>query len=60
MQKATASAIEFMNLNHKQMTLVDACCATGSLYFGLKSYNWDSVILNDLNPLRTNMLNAIK
>ena len=60
MQKATASAIEFMNLNHEQMTLVDACCATGSLYFGLKSYNWDSVILNDLNPLRTNMLNAIK
>ena len=60
MQKATSSAIEFMNLNHEQMTLVDACCATGSLYFGLKSYNWDSVILNDLNPLRTNMLNAIK
>ena len=60
MQKATASAIELMNFNHEQMTLVDACCATGSLYFGLKSYNWASVILNDLNPLRTNMLNAIK
>lgn len=60
MQKATASAIESMSLNHEQMTLVDACCATGSLYFGLKSYNWNSVILNDLNPLRTNMLNVIK
>lgn len=60
MQKATASAIEFMNLNQEQMTLVDACCATGSLYFGLNTYNWKSVILNDLNPLRTNMLNVIK
>lgn len=60
MQKATASAIESMKLNHKQMTLVDACCATDSLYFGLNTYNWNSVILNDLNPLRTNMLNVIK
>ena len=60
MQKATASAIEFMNLNHEQMTLVDACCATGSLYFGLNTYNWKSVILNDHNPLRTNILNVIK
>ena len=60
MQKATASAIESMNLHHKQTTLVDACCATGSLYFGLNTYNWKSVILNDLNPLRTNILNVIK
>ena len=60
MQKATASAIESMSLNHEQMTLVDACCATGSLFFGLKSYHWNSIILNDLNPLRTNILNVIK
>ena len=60
MQKATASAVESMNLHHEQMTLVDACCATGSLYLGLNTYNWKSVILNDLNPLRTNILNVIK
>lgn len=60
MQKATASAVESMNLHHEQTTLVDACCATGSLYFGLNTYNWKSVILNDLNPLRTNLLNVIK
>lgn len=60
MQKATISVVESMKLNHVQMTLVDACCATGSLYFGLNNYNWKSIILNDLNPLRTNMLNAIK
>ena len=60
MQKATTSAVESTNLHHEQTTLVDACCATGSLYFGLNTYNWKSVILNDLNPLRTNMLNAIK
>lgn len=60
MQKVTAEAVESMNLNHKLMTLVDACCATGSLYFGLNTYNWKSVILNDLNPLRTNMLNVLK
>ena len=60
MQKATASAVESMNLHHEQITLVDACCATGSLFFGINTYNWKSVILNDLNPLRTNMLNVIK
>lgn len=60
MQKATASAIESMNLHHEQTTLVDACCATGSLFFGLKSYQWKSTILNDLNPLRTNFLNVLK
>lgn len=60
MQKATASAVESMNLNHERMTLVDACCATGSLFFGLKSYQWKSIILNDLNPLITNFLNVLK
>ena len=59
-QKATASAIETMNLNHKQITLVNECCATGTLFFGLKSYQWKSIIFNDLNPLRTNFLNVLK
>ena len=60
MQKATTSAVESTNPHHEQTTLADACSATGSLYFGLNTYNWKSVILNDLNPLRTNMLNVIK
>ena len=29
-------------------------------FFGLRSHPWKSVILNDLNPLRTNFLNVIK
>ncbi len=40
--------------------MVDACCATGSLFFGLRTYPWKQVVLNDLNPLRTNFLNVIK
>lgn len=60
MQKATASAVDTMELSHESMTLVDACCATGSLFCGLKTYPWKEVILNDLNPLRTNFLNVIK
>lgn len=60
MQVATADAIDAMNLPHESLTLIDGCCATGSLFFGLKSYPWKSVILNDLNPLRTNFLNVIK
>lgn len=60
MQKATANAVNAMNLSHKSMTLVDGCCATGSLFFGIKTYPWQSVILNDLNPLRTNFLNVLK
>lgn len=60
MQVATANAVEAMNLPHESLTLVDGCCATGSLFFGLKSYPWKSVIMNDLNPLRTNFLNVIK
>lgn len=60
MQKETASAVDGMNLPHESLTLVDGCCATGSLFFGLKTYNWKSVILNDLNPLRTNFLNVLK
>lgn len=60
MQKATASAVDAMNLPHEQLTLIDGCCATGSLFFGLKTYPWKSVILNDLNHLRTNFLNVLK
>ena len=60
MQVATANAVEAMNLPHESLTLVDGCCATGSLFFGLKSYPWKSVIMNDLNPLRTNFLNVLK
>lgn len=60
MQKATATAVNTMELSNEVFTLIDGCCATGSLFFGLKSYSWKSVILNDLNPLRTNFLNVLK
>lgn len=60
MQIATADAVNAMNIPYESFTLIDGCCATGSLFFGLKSYSWKSVILNDLNPLRTNFLNVIK
>ena len=45
---------------HESFTLIDGCCATGSLFWGLKTYPWKSVVLNDLNPLRTNFLNVLK
>lgn len=60
MQKATARAVNDMKLDTESTTLIDACCATGALFFGLKTYNWKEVILNDLNPLRTNFLNVLK
>jgi len=60
MQKATAEAVDAMAIPHESFTLVDACCATGSLFFGLKNHPWKSVTLNDLNPLRTNFLNVLK
>lgn len=60
MQVTTASAVDAMELPHETLTLIDGCCATGSLFFGLKSHPWKSVILNDLNPLRTNFLNVIR
>ncbi len=60
MQVATADAVDAMELPHDSFTLIDGCSATGSLFFGLKSYPWQSVILNDLNPLRTNFLNVLK
>lgn len=60
MQTATAQAVNDMKLDTESTTLIDACCATGALYFGLKTYNWKEVILNDLNPLRTNFLNVLK
>lgn len=59
MQQATATAIKNMNLHTEQMTFVDACCATGSLFFGTYNHPWKKVILNDLNPLRTNFLNVL-
>lgn len=60
MQTATASAVDAMRLPHETITLVDGCCATGSLFFGLNTYAWKRVILNDLNPLSTNFLNVLK
>ena len=60
MQVATADAVNTMKIPHESFTLIDGCCATGSLFFGLKTYPWKSVILNDLNPLRSNFLNVIK
>lgn len=60
MQVATANAMDAMKLPHESFTLIDGCCATGSLFFGMKNYPWKSVILNDLNPLRTNFLNVLK
>ncbi|MCM1561292.1 MAG: hypothetical protein NC123_17395 [Butyrivibrio sp.] len=59
MQEQTAQAVDGMQLDHSEMTLIDACCATGSLFFGLKTYDWKQVVLNDLNPLRTNFLNVL-
>lgn len=60
MQKAVADAIEKMTLNHNNTTLIDGCCGTGSLFFGLDTYDWKHVILNDMNPIKTNILNVIK
>ncbi|MEY8391775.1 DNA adenine methylase [Lachnospiraceae bacterium 45-W7] len=60
MQGSTAKAVSSMKLNVQDLTLIDGCCATGSLFFGLKTYPWKQVILNDMNPLRTNFLNVIK
>lgn len=60
MQKETASAVDAMQLDYSKIDLIDGCCATGSLFFGMKTYPWKNVILNDLNPLRTNFLNVIK
>lgn len=60
MQKATDEAVSKMQLDSSNMVLIDACCATGALFFGLKMAEWKKVILNDLNPLRTNFLNVIK
>lgn len=60
MQVTTADAVDAMKLPCESFTLIDGCCATGSLFFGLKSYNWKSVVLNDLNPLRTNFLNVLQ
>ena len=59
-QVATADAVNAMKIPHESFTIIDECCATGSLFFGLKMYPWKSVILNDLNPLRTNFLNVLK
>ena len=60
MQAEVSNAIEKMKLPMPQTILVDACTATGSLFFGLKTYPWERVVLNDLNPLRTNFLNVIQ
>ena len=60
MQTATASVIDAIELSHKFITMVDGCCSTGSLFLGLNTYTWKTVILNDLNPLRTNFLNVLK
>ena len=49
-----------MKLNTSEMTLIEGCCSTGSLFFGLDTYNWKGVTLNDMNPLRTNFLNVLK
>lgn len=59
-QVATANAVNAMKLSHESLTLIDGCSATGSLFFGLKTYPWKSVILYNLNPLRTNFLNVLK
>lgn len=60
MQAATAVAVDAMKIPHESFILIDRCCATGSLFWGLKTYPWASVVLNDINPLRTNFLNVIK
>lgn len=60
MQKAVAAAIRKMNLDCKNTVLMDGCCGTGSLFLGLDTYEWEHVILNDMNPIRTNFLNVLK
>lgn len=60
MQNAVADAVDKMNLIHNNTTFIDGCCGTGSLFFGLHTYNWKHVILNDMNPMRTNFLNVLK
>ena len=60
MQVAAADAVDAMEIPYESFTLIDECCATGSLFWGLKTYPWKSVVLNDLNPLRTNFLNVLK
>ena len=60
MQVATADAVDAMEIPHESFTLIDGCCATGSFFFELKTYPWKAVVLNDLNPLRTNFLNVLR
>lgn len=60
MQSATSNAIRQMQLDYQNTTLIDGCVGTGSLFLGLDTYNWKNIILNDLNPKRTNFLNVIK
>lgn len=60
MQSATANAVKQMHLNYKETVLIDGCCGTGALFLGLDTYNWESVTLNDMNPIRTNFLNVLK
>lgn len=60
MQSATSNAIRQMQLDYQNTTLIDGCVGTGSLFLGLDTYDWKNVILNDLNPKRTNFLNVIK
>lgn len=59
MQGEVAEAVKQMRLNHTAAAYIDGCCATGSLFFGLHTYPWKQVILNDLDPLRTNFLNVL-
>ena len=59
MQCADDDAVSRMGLQYSDTILIDACCATGALFWGLSSYPWKGVILNDLDPERTNFLNVL-
>ncbi len=59
MQESVAEAVKNMSLPTGETELIDACCGTGALFFGLSGDQWAGVVLNDLNPLRTNFLNVL-
>lgn len=59
MQSATASAVSAMNLPTQDLTLVEVCCGSAALTLGLNPSRWKQIILNDMDPLKTNFLNVL-
>lgn len=59
MQAATASAVSAMNLPTQDLTLVEVCCGSAALTLGLEHSEWKQIVLNDLDPLKTNFINVL-